>query len=871
MKAEQVDQALLKKFMTEKNRLVFWNDTDGEFSDYIEAGLPTDLQAVTVIDSAKLGGFSTKLLLEREDTSGKYLVYSTGELPPPDEDWLLDIRHYSAEFHADVATIWLEELGLKTLSLRDHLKARAVFLGNQDRRKKLKRLVSSDDDEAAIDLKIMAVLAGSDVANLFSIVQALCHGHTKDGRFELDEQPKAIGLFEKMGLLEGFWALVKREFFWTHENPTVSGLVRHLFVSDLFNKTEGAQLNKIAQFNLLPAGRQNAMVCLTQWRDSSGKSESYDATAGAVASELKLRDLLSNLSIEYLAEVYTFWEAELQVVSALKKKVLEEARTVDVDQITELARERQAGYWLAGPKSDQPKRLAVADAYDAIVAAAGLFSLRTRYEHGLDFESPEALISAYQDELFRFDQLYRRFYFKAKAAQGQGWDLLKTLAEEVERVYDQGFLQPLGLEWGRLLDEGFLGTWKLPKMPAQQDFYSDSIEPYLAYSDKKRAYVIISDAFRYEAAQELTETLKGRYRMDAHLSGLLGVLPSYTSLGKASLLPHQTLTYSDKGDVLVDGKSTAGTEARNKLLHAVEGMACQARDLLKMTQEDARSFTQGKRVVYIFHDVIDDRVDGKADDGGTFAAVDECIGELVELVKFCVNRFNAKNVWVTADHGFLYQEEDPGETDKSELKHKPENAVKANKRYVLGRGMGTSPEAHHGTTRVTAGTDDAMDFWVPRGANRFHFIGGARFIHGGAMPQEVVVPLITVIRLRGEEAAKSKSKKVLVKVLGDNHKITAPKHRFELIQTEQVSERRKPITLKVAVYDGTNAVTSVDTVVFDITSDSIEERTKPIILELHTGEYDKSKPYRLVLRDAETDTEVQAVQVVIDRSFNDDF
>ena len=60
-------------------------------------------------------------------------------------------------------------------------------------------------------------------------------------------------------------------------------------------------------------------------------------------------------------------------------------------------------------------------------------------------------------------------------------------------------------------------------------------------------------------AKELTEALNGRYRMNAQLSAMLGVLPSYTALGMASLLPHETLAYNDKGDVLVDGKPVAGT------------------------------------------------------------------------------------------------------------------------------------------------------------------------------------------------------------------------------------------------------------------------------------------------------------------------
>ena len=66
-------------------------------------------------------------------------------------------------------------------------------------------------------------------------------------------------------------------------------------------------------------------------------------------------------------------------------------------------------------------------------------------------------------------------------------------------------------------------------------------------------------------------------------------------------------------------------------------------------------------------------------------------------------------------------------------------------------------------------------------------------------------------------------------------------------------------------------VTSVETVTFDSTSDSIDERKKSIRLELRTGTFDKNTPYRLVLRDVETDAEVQSVAVVIDRSFDDDF
>src|SRR5207245_7076160 len=95
----------------------------------------------------------------------------------------------------------------------------------------------------------------------------------------------------------------------------------------------------------------------------------------------------------------------------------------------------------------------------------------------------------------------------------------------------------------------------------------------------------------------------------------------------------------------------------------------------------------------------------------------------------------------------------------------------------------------------------------------------ARFIHGGAMLQEIVVPVITV-RHRKDKAVRGETtiQPVTVHVLGTSHKITAPRHRFALLQMEPVSARVTPITLKVAVYEHDEAVTNVETVTFDSTS-----------------------------------------------------
>jgi hypothetical protein len=59
--------------------------------------------------------------------------------------------------------------------------------------------------------------------------------------------------------------------------------------------------------------------------------------------------------------------------------------------------------------------------------------------------------------------------------------------------------------------------------------------------------------------------------------------------------------------------------------------------------------------------------------------------------------------------------------------------------------------------------------------------------------------------------------------------------------------------------------------VFDSDSEILDERKKQVRFELQSGTFDKTTPYRLILRDVENDAEIQSVPVVIDRSFDDDF
>ena len=869
MDLTQLNQALAKVFAEENARVVFWNDPEQEFVDSLA---DLDLDGVQLLRLDEFGALEVKLRLERRDPDGRYLLYSPTEEPDFDADWLLDIRLYSRSFRADRSSIILDELGLAHQSMRAHITQRRKFFDNKERLQKLKQLVAPTDDEQALDRKMLAVIARAEQPELFNILRTLYHGLAQTEELDLDEPPSAWVQIEKFELDEPFWALVRAAFGYVEDSPTLRNLLIRLMVAD-FAQHLGTEPPRALQALQLPgSGAANAVVCLAQWRDSASKGASYNRLAEAVAARIHLDDCLVGMDIEPLLDVMTFFEVEKAIVGGLLEQICAAPEALDSDNIRSVTSRRQAGHWVASTSVPEDKRRARKAVYEALAVAAELLVLRNRHATGFASESAADLYRTYERTLFRFDQLYRLFCEHADVAEAQGWHLLKPLRTSIEAVYGTWYLTQLGLAWGQCVDGGLLDHWQLEDVDNQYRFYEKQIKPRLDEAENRRVFVIISDALRYEVAEELTRELNGKYRFEAELQSQLGVLPSYTALGMASLLPHRTLAYKPNGEVLADGRTTSAMQQRQEILQAVDGLAIKAEDLIALSKEEGRGRVADYRVVYVYHNEIDARGDSAATESGTFDASRAAIGQVADLVRYIVDNLNGSYVVITADHGFLFTEAPPDDTDKSKLLDKPAGTVKAKKRYLLGHRLGANDAAWHGRTAATARADGDMEFWIPKAANRFHFTGGARFVHGGAMLQEIVVPVIRVKHARtGSRRERTRTRQVTVQVLGTSHKITSQKHRFRLVQMEAVTERIKPARLKIAVYEGGEPVTSIETVSFDSASGNLDERQKDVILTLQDRAYDKRTPYRLVLRDADTDIEQHSLTVTIDRAINDDF
>ena len=869
---DQINTALEHLFNEDGQRIVFWNDPDREFQNTLPFIL---LDGVTTLRLDEVGALEAKLRLERDAPDSKFLLYAPTEEPDYADDWLLDIRLYSRSFRADRASILLQELGLANLHLRTHLAERRKFFDAKERLQKIKSLIVPDDAAADLDRKMIAVVAKADPPELFNVVQTIYSAWTEDGSdVDLDSPPAVWGQIEKFDLDGSFWQMVKATFGYEEETPTLKNLLLRLMVTDYAHHLKGDVPQSLRGLLLPRAGWSNGVVCLAQWRDSSSKASSYDRLSAETASLLKLDEHLPNLELDQLVDVMTFLAVEKRIVSSLRERVQSTADTVNAADVQAIAIRRQSGHWASTAVADSADapRQALHAVYEALVAAADFYALRNLHKGGFDYPNAAAMYAAYESELYRFDQLYRHFCESADVAEAAGWNVVKPLRPDVEAHYVNWYLTSMTLAWGRFIESpgGLLAKWHIEGVSNQYRFYDRNVRPWLEEGDNRRAFVIISDAFRYEAAQELTTELNGKYRFEASLSSQLGVLPSYTALGMASLLPHTTLAYKGT-DVLVDGKPSGLTSARDSILQAVGGLACKWDALMAKKKDEGREFVKDRRVVYVYHNTVDAVGDDAKTEGHTFEAVRRAIDELAALVRHIVNNLNGHHVVVTADHGFLFTETARVESDRSKLEDKPASAVLATKRYIIGPKLGEHEATWHGEVRVTAGADDDTEFCIPKGTNLFHFGGGARFVHGGAMPQEIVVPIVTVRHIRGKSAQDTKTKPVTVQVLGSNHRITSAYHRFQLIQMEAVSDRVKPITLKVAVYEGEEPVTDIQTVTFENSSGNLDERKKWVNLVLQDRPYKKKTPYRLVLRDADTGIEQQSVDVIIDRTFTDDF
>ena len=359
----------------------------------------------------------------------------------------------------------------------------------------------------------------------------------------------------------------------------------------------------------------------------------------------------------------------------------------------------------------------------------------------------------------------------------------------------------------------------------QNDFYEERIKPM-----QKKVVVIVSDALRYEVAQELIGDL-AKSRHIATIKPALAMLPTETKYCKPSLLPHRELKLFGQGDcqdMSVDDNILNSTEKRSAHLQRYrDGGICVPFETVAEYNTDKNREIFKHSLVYIFHDIIDKT----GHDGNAKQVTQSCreaISELATMIPKIHASYNVTEVYVTSDHGFLFNDIEFADKDKHKIEE--ETMERSSRYYLTHSDKEVNGIAKFPLNEVSGMTNgDSVFVAVPQGTNRLAApSGGYMFTHGGASMQEIIIPVITSRQERTDT-----KQPVGVMVLDRKLSMQASRLRFKLLQTEAVSMEMKERIVRVAVYYNDEPVTPIKDIVLDKTDPSLDNRKIQVDLTLN--------------------------------------
>ena len=435
MQIEELAKGILAKF--EKSRIVFWYDPDRNFSHEILAlGAEGVLEGIEIVNMLEESVLQTKKRIELDQPEQKFLLYFPSEEPEAERDWLLDVRLYNDQFYADHSSMLLTDLGIPKMALRGHIRKRKDFFNNKQRFVGLHKWVTENEDEQSLDRKMAAVLVKADSAGLPDILLSLL----KEYALSLGNGDDATPLFaqlQKYGVEETLWALLKEEFAYDAKEPSIADFTLQLFCTELWSQIDGGDRDALLNNVLKTAsGRATAQAFMVSWRRNSAFVRHYEEIEAFLSQALDIRSISAGFMPIQVLECETFKEVENNIIRGLVNLLLDTGKVLDRVRIDTIISRRLASHWCHGNSQHGKEYKAI---YEAIRAAEELMYLRHQHVDGFHYDSAKAMYTAYVDELYKFDQAYRKFNAHERSVKSKGAGILHALDQEVENLYSNWY------------------------------------------------------------------------------------------------------------------------------------------------------------------------------------------------------------------------------------------------------------------------------------------------------------------------------------------------------------------------------------------------------------------------------------------------
>lgn len=848
MDIDSVIQKLKKQFAAPlpefyRRRIVFWHDEDREFEDKLDDVL---IPGVKLIKHNERNNFAVKKLLAYDDLTSNYLVYTTVSYEKPDDDWLLNIELYSEEFRADLISIWMNELNIAdTPSLRKCVKAYRKFFNSKDRRARISALGYEIEKPQQLHLCVMAAICGINEVSPNAILRAVF----AEG---VDMQVNSCYHdFINYGADKAFWAFVKKFAGYERDESNLNELACHILMTAATRTIKSEYLTWLTKYISTP----HQAYCydfIAEWLNRRDDIAALKEMASEIQSELKLAKRFSNQPFEAYCDTECFPCINECILRQVMTEICED--NINTARILALIEKRRTMAWYGE----------TACYYDGVMQVCHMYEFYLSHTQSFHNADAKDMWKEYTDDYYRMDSYYRQFHlcFQKSLVSGNDRldDFFKRVVEKVEGLYSQWFLDSLGEAWTTACGEDMENNGKISGIEQQENFYAR----YVKNADS-RVFVIISDALRYEVATSLAEQLKRETQSKVELKSCEAIFPTVTKFGMAALLPHKNLSVVEKSggiQVLADDQSTDSLN-REKILKSAKplSVALKYRDLIGMKRQERSALVKGMEVVYIYHDKIDEV--SHTSDTDVFSACDTAINEIKNMLRIIYNDFGGTNIYITADHGFLYTYSPLKEDDKVDKTTLSAEDVEVDRRYIIKK-KGSKPEHLLPVNFLDGKTE--YDAYAPRENIRIKKKGGGmNFVHGGLSLQEMVVPIISYHYLRNDYSDyrrnkdKYDTKPVTIGLYSASRKITNLIFSLNFYQKEAVGDNRSAATYLLYFVDSMNAqISDTQKIIADKTAENTNDRTFRCGFNLKAQKYDKSATYYLVIANAD-ETEYQSL------------
>ena len=856
MDADKVIQDLNRRFAAPlpefyQRRIIFWYDEDQEFADKLDEIVLENAKIVVLTGS---NAFAVKKLLNHDDLTSNYLVYSPVSYDRQDDNWLLDIELYSEEFRADLISIWMDEMDIPpTPAMRKQVKHYRKYFNAKDRRARIVAQNKVPSTPAQLHMAVMAAICGLKNPQPNQIIRSVF-------RAGLDVQNNAIYReFINYGSEDAFWAMVRQGCGFYEEEHDLGRLAIHLLLTASTRTMRPEYLAGLDSFISMP----HQAYCydfISEWLHGEDREQMYDV-ARYVEDEAHLNQRFAKLAVDDLVNTECFPCINEVILTKLMTEISN--HIIDVDTISATVEKRRTCAWYESFENF----------YDGLLQVANMQRFFKEHSAGFHTADAKGIWKEYTENYYQMDTYYRLFHLSfQKSLETSNIlldDLFKHVADKVEGLYSHWFLGGLGNNWSDVCADELEQFGKVLEIEKQEDFYRSRIK-----NSDTRVFVIISDALRYEVAASLADQLRRETQSKVSLSSMQSIFPSITKFGMAALLPHKELSAEVRNDILTvfaDAQSTASTN-RDKVLknENPSSVALQYKNIIGMKRAERSALVKGMDVVYLYHDTIDDA--SHTSDTSVFPACDKAISELKNLVRIIVNEFGGTRIMITADHGFLYTYSPLTEDDKVDKTSFNGMDVEYGRRYAIMQ-KGAAPK-YLMPVKFLDGKSE-FDGFAPRESIRIKMNGGGlNFVHGGISLQEMVVPVIEYRYLRNDSMEYKRNKQkydtkpVTVSLLSANRKISNMIFSLNFYQKDAVGDNREATTYLVYFTDESGKqISDVQKIIADKTSDNGADRTFRCNFNLKSLKYSNTATYYLVIADEQGLQMPQREQFQIDIAF----